>query len=457
MTPRPYQSRTLDDCLELARAGKRAVLVVSPTGSGKTCMGSMMAAVHVQSDKRVVWLAHRVELVEQAARALQSFGLQVGYRGIGASAPVQVCMVQTLARRDVAPDGTLVIADEAHHFASGNDWTRLTRGYLDAGAFLVGLTATPARSDDKALPGFQEIVVSVTIRELQAQGFLVPLRWKGPDRPTPKDRLARTPADAWDRHARQRTTVVFAPHVKAAEDYCADLRKLGARCEVVSERCKPEERASILASLEHGQLDVVCNVQVLTEGWDCPRVSCIVVARRVGSQALWIQIAGRGLRPSPGKRDCLLLDLCGMAHLLGLPDEDHVYSLSGDGIALARPVNTRVRVCRVCGCELAPLETRCPECGKDHSLITPIAIGSELVEWRAAYVRVRDEMKPSRQVLALAGIIRRAKKSSVPWKPRAVIYRFKSIFGYEPDSNTIALAKKLNADADQEMRKSGAR
>jgi hypothetical protein len=199
----------------------------------------------------------------------------------------------------------------------------------------------------------------------------------------------------------------------------------------------------------------VCNVQVLTEGWDCPPVSCVIVGRRVGSQALWMQMTGRGLRPDPGKRDCLLLDLCGMAHVLGLPDEDRIYSLDGEGIALARPVDSHVRVCRVCGTPLEIGQARCQECGKDHSLVTPIAIGSDLVDWRAAYVRVRDATRPSREALALAGILRRAKKSAVPWKPRAVVFRFKAIFGYEPDGQTISMAKRLNEQADAEFKKAG--
>lgn len=448
-TLRDYQTQTLQWCRDHFLSGKRSVLVVSPTGSGKTRLAAEMVGAHVRKGGRVVWLAHRVELVEQAAATLRSIGLEVGARGLGASAAVQVCSVQTLARRDVAPDGTLVIADEAHHFASGNDWTRLTRGYLDSGAYLVGLTATPARADGKALPGFHAIVVSTTIQKLVEAGYLVPLRWKGPHAPTPKDKLARSPADAWSTFARGRSTVVFAPHVQAAQDYCADLRKSGARCEVVSERCTPEFRESVLISLEHGSLDAVCNVQVLTEGWDCPRVSCVIVARRVGSQALWIQITGRGLRPHAGKRECLLLDLCGMAHVLGLPDEDHEYSLTGEGITLSRPIASRVRVCRVCGAPMELGQSRCQECGKDHSLITPVAIGSDLVDWRAAYVRVRNELRPSKPAIALAGIMRMASKRG--WRQGAVEARYRSIFRRYPDAETVEMARRLNSQSEQEF------
>jgi DNA repair protein RadD len=455
LLPRPYQLRTLAECRAHYRDGKRAVLVVAPTGSGKTCMGSMAVAAHIaKGDRRAVWLAHRIELVEQAARALHGFGLEVGYRGLGASAPVQVCMVQTLARRDLAPDGTFVVVDEAHHQVVGGDWARVLRGYLDEGARVLGLTATPARSDDRALEGFDGLVVSTTIGELVDDGHLVPVRWMGPDRPTGKDRLAKSPAEAWSKHARRRPTVVFAPHVQAANDYCEEFRKVGARCEVVSERSTPESRAAVLMSLEQGALDVVCNVQVLTEGWDCPRVSCVIVARRIGSQALWVQMTGRGLRPHEGKRDCLLLDLCGMAHVLGLPDEARTYSLTGEGITLSRPAACAVRLCRVCGCQLEDGQLRCEECGKDHALVTPISVGGELTDWRSCYVRARDALAPSRAVLSLAGILRKAEAAH--WHHGAALIRFKAIFKRHPRTEEIEMAKRLNQQADVEFRKGAA-
>lgn len=450
MTPRPYQTRTLDDCRAAFASGKRAVLVVSPTGSGKTCMGSMMAAGHVQRGGRVVWLAHRVELVDQAARALRSMGLEVGCRGLSPGAPVQVHMVQTLARRDLGPDGTLVVADEAHHFAIGGDWTRVLKGYLDCRARIVGLTATPARADGKALEGFDALVVSTTIAELTGERHLVPVRWLGPDSPTRKDRIQSSPADAWSKHARGRTTVVFAPHVQAMQDYADEFRRLRCRVDVVSDRSRPEERAGVLARLEAGLLDVVVNVQVLTEGWDCPRVSCVIVGRRVGSQALWVQMTGRGLRPHDGKRDCLLIDLCGMAHTLGLPDEPRTYSLDGDGMVLARKGSAPVRLCRVCGVPLGDA-VRCEECATDHAQVTPVSLGGDLVEWRARYEAALRELRPSRPAIALAGILRKARSAEKPWKPRAAAIRFRAIFGREPDAETMRQARQLNELADDEF------
>lgn len=448
MTPRDYQRRTLADCRDAIAAGKRAILVVSPTGSGKTCMGSMMArgrAVH--RGERVVWLAHRTELIDQACRTLRSFGLDVGARGLAPSAPVQVASVQTLTRRDIGPDGTLVILDEAHHYPVGGDWSRVLRGYLDEGATVIGLTATPARGDDKALEGFDHLIVSTTIADLMRDGHLVRVRWLGPDAATPKDRLQLSPAEAWSKHARGRPTVVFAPHVQAAQDYAQEMRKVGCRAEAVSERMAPEERAKALARLEDGSLDALCNVQVLTEGWDCPRVSCVIVARRVGSQALWVQMTGRGLRPHPGKSDCLLVDLCGMAHTLGLPDEARTYSLTGEGMVLARP-GAAIRLCRVCGIPLGDA-VRCPECSSDHAQVTPVSLGGPLVEWRIRYEAALRELTPTKPVIALAGILRKQKSGD----GRSAAHVFRAIFGRWPDARTIQQAKDLNALADDEFAK----
>jgi superfamily II DNA or RNA helicase len=431
-------------------------LLVSPTGSGKTFIGSQIAhryiAKHATSGGRVVWVAHRDELIDQACSALRMTGLTVGARGVGASANVQVAMIQTLARRREAPDGTLVVLDEAHHYSDGAaTWTDVARAYLANGAKIVGLTATPARADGQALHGFDALHTVAQIGELVSLGHLVPLRWRGPRRMLGKGLIARTPAEAWERHARGRRTVVFAPNVAEAERYALGFHAIGASARVVSDRCSADERASALDSLANGSLDVLCNVNVLTEGWDCPRVSCVIVGRRCGSQGLWIQMTGRGLRTYEGKEDCVLLDLCGLAHVLGRPDDDRVYQLDGEGITLAakNPI-AGMRLCRVCG---APLEDRakCGECGKDHSAAEMRSVAEDLDDWRDAYAAALREIKPTKPAIALASMMRQATEKG--WKPGAVAFRFKGIFKRFPDIATKRTAEQLNALSDYEFRK----
>lgn len=454
MQPRAYQTAALESVLAHFRTGNRAVLVVSPTGSGKTAMGSMLVARHLSklAEGSAVWLVHRQELIRQAAKTLRSFGLRVGTPGDDPGAPVQVCMAQTLTRRRTIPYGTLVIVDEAHHYSDANGWTDIVKAYLDANAYIVGFTATPARHDDQALHGFKKLVVAAQISELQAAGHLVPLTWRGPDRCLAKNQLASRPVDAYLQHARGRQAVVFAPHVKAAREYMADFHALGVGCDIVTGDMPDDERASVIGWFDAGNLDVLCNVNVLTEGWDSPNASCCIVARRCGSQALWIQMTGRVLRPAPGKKDALLLDLCGMAHVLGRPDDRREYALTGAGIRLVK-APTKDRLCKACGYPLGDA-TICPDCGREPEQQTPHSIGEDLGEWQQRYAAAKDILKPTRYALALAGIMRKAEEAAAkgkPWKPAAIGARYKAVFGRWPDEMTMSMARRLNALAAGEF------
>jgi len=442
VTPRPYQSRTLSDARGCFAAGKRAVLIVSPTGSGKTCIAAWIARGHVDKSprNRVVWLAHRGELLDQAAGALHGVDLCVGLRGVNAYAAVQCCSIQALTRRREAPEGTLIIADEAHHLAEGNGWTDLTRTYLTAGARIVGLTATPARADDQALHGFDALVLAAQIGELQALGHLVPLRLKRPTSFLRPDRIAQKPVDAFYEHANARSTVVFAPHVKAAEQYVYEFRGLGVSCEMVTGKTPADKRARMLGHFNTGDIRVLVNVGVLTEGWDSPICSCIILARGCGSQALYMQMTGRALRPYAGKSDALLIDLRGVSWLLGRPDQDRDYSLEGKGIIL-RGASATERMCPVCGLPLGDAAT-CPECGRETEQVIPQATGEKLVDWdEQAHEAVKDQLKPNRAVLSLAGMMRK-------YGERRAINMFRGIFKRHPDARTVAQAHAFNHAKD---------
>lgn len=444
MKPREYQTKTLIEARAHFAAGKRAVLIVSPTGSGKTCMGAMMARGHVDRDpahNRVIWLAHRGELLTQAAAALHEVDLLVGMRGTNRYAPVQCCSIQSLIRQREAPPGTLIIADEAHHLAEGNGWTDLTRTYLQAGSRIVGLTATPARADGQALHGFDALVVSAQIRKLQELGHLVPLRIKRPTAFLRPDRIAQKPVDAYLELARNRSAVIFAPHIKAAEAYALEFTGLGIRCAVVTGQSRIEYRERVLGAFARGELPVLINVGVLTEGWDAPICSCVILARGCGSQGLYMQMTGRSLRPHKGKVDALLIDLRGVSWMLGRPDQDRDYSLTGEGIVL-RGSSATERMCPVCGLPLGDAVT-CPECGRETEQVVPQATGEKLIDWEEkVHEAVKEQLKPNRLVLSLAGMLSKSKTE------QSAIVRFRAIFKRYPDSHLIAQAKAFNRAKD---------
>ena len=432
-TPRAHQTFAMTEVGKRFREGKRAVLVVSPTGSGKTVLGMMMAWRLVAQGKRIAWGAHRKELLDQALACAVEFGCDHG---------IAFGSYQQWSRSGVAPDADYFFADEAHHMGDRVGWRRIAQGYREAGKRMVGLTATPGRADGGALPDFDAIVVAAQIAELQALGLLVPLKWRGPSATLAANRIAVDPLAAYTVEAPGRCAVVFATNTVAASVYLADFTTAGIRAEVVTGTMSPRDRADALARHADGTTPVLINVAVLTEGWDNPRCDCVIVARNCGSEALWIQMAGRGLRPFEGKSDCLLLDLHGVAHELGRPDAPATYSLEGKGITLADPAIQLERLCKVCQ---APLlgEWVCVECGKDHTPPTPKAVDAPLTDWEEGWRATREALKVSRPVASLAGIMRKAADAEAkgkPWKRGAVELRFSFIFHRRPFPNEMASA-----------------
>ena len=386
-------------------------------------------------------LSRKGRLEQQAEATARSFGCAAG---------IEFGTYQTWSARGVAPDADVFFADEAHHMGDRVGWRMIAKGYRDAGKRMVGLTATPGRADGGALPDFDAIVVAAQIAELQALGLLVPLRWRGPSATIAAGKIALDPVEAYQREAPGRCAVVFAANTNAAADYLAGFTTAGVRAEVVTGTMSARDRAGALSRHLDGTTPVLINVAVLTEGWDNPRCDCVIVARNCGSEALWIQMAGRGLRPFPGKTDCILLDLHGVAHELGRPDAPATYSLEGKGITLADPSVQLERLCKVCNALLGT-EWVCAECGKDHTPPTPKAVDAPLTDWEEGWRATREALKVSRPVASLAGIMRKAADASAkgkPWKRGAVELRFSFIFHRRPFPNEMAAAANFVKSAE---------
>ena len=468
MNTRPYQDFAMSEVGKKFRSGARGVCLVSPTGSGKSCMGSMMTARFVSRGKRVAWGAHREELLVQAAATLRKFGVSVGMRGAGRDANVQLFTYQEAVASGKAPDADVFVADEAHHLADKVGWERIALGYRDAGKLILGLTATPSRSDGRALTTFDALVVAAQIKELTDMGLLVPLRWRGPSATLASLKIAQTPVDAYEAEAMGRAAIVFSPNIRSAKAYLADFLDRGHRAELVTGDMPDDDRKRILKKFADGDgVDILVNVHLLTEGFDAPRCSCVIMARGCAAPVLWIQSVGRGLRPhcdcgklargeacSCLKADCLLLDLRGIAHELGRPDAPATYSLEGAGIVLAPDApSAGERLCKVCKVPLPELpEMVCVECGKDHSPPIPKAVGAPLTDWEQCWEAAKVAVQPSRPVLSLAGILRKAGESArngKPWKSGAAEVRFSFIFKRRPFPNEMAAARNLLGAAEK--------
>ena len=348
---RPYQAAGIEALRSHVRAGRSRVLLQLPTGGGKTVVAAaIIASARQNFGARVLFFAHRLELINQTVRQLARWGVvDVGVmRGDDArtnpSAPVQIATVQTLARRTL-PEADIVFVDEAHR-AAGATYKRVIEAYPNA--TIVGLSATPCRLDGKPLGDiFQAIELGGTYRELIADGFISePIVYSTR---TPPD-LSRVHTRAgdyaedeleaammtphvvgcvvgeWQAHAEGRRTVVYCVTVAHSREIVRRFVEAGIAAEHLDGTTPEAERAAILARVENGETLVVANCAVLTEGWDCPPVKAVVMARPTKSLSLYMQCVGRALRPWEGLTP-IVLDHGGNVDRHGMPTIDRTWSL----------------------------------------------------------------------------------------------------------------------------------
>lgn len=358
---RPYQQSALDSARAAFQAGARAVLVVAPTGSGKSVLFAEMARRHVAQGGRVLVVSHRRELVSQAAGHLQRVGLDVAQLVGGkmhGEGPVTSASVQTLVTQVDVPAASLVLWDESHHIKA-KSFLDVFKKYPDAAH--VGLTATPERADGSPMGDvFERIVTVASIRELTKSGYLVPCVVYAPS--SSRGALADTAHEAYLRHGDQRRAIVFCANVQHAKDTADALQARGVPSAYVDGSMPAKQRSEALDAFARGDLQVITNCNLITEGFDVPACGCVVIARGCSSVGMYLQIVGRALRPAEGKQEAIVIDLRGAVHDHGLPDADRAYSLEGKPI---RETGDRVaiRQCLACGAAYQVGPRVCPRCG----------------------------------------------------------------------------------------------
>ena len=335
---RPYQKQARDRIHAEWDAGHTRTLLVLPTGTGKTIVFASVAADQVRAGDRVLILAHRGELLEQAADKLQrSTGLVSAVEKAESTCldswfRVVVGSVQTLqrtARLERFPQdyfGTIII-DEAHHAIT--DGYRRILDYF-SGAKVLGVTATPDRGDMRNLGEvFDSLAFEYKLTDAIKEGYLckimaqtIPLQlditsvtmsggdYAVGDLGTALDPYLEQIAAEMARRCKSRKTVVFLPLIKTSQKFRDLLNTYGFRAAEVNGQS--DDRRQVLADFDAGKYNVLCNSMLLTEGWDCPSVDCVVVLRPTKVRSLYSQMVGRGTRLSPGKTDLLLLDFLWM-------------------------------------------------------------------------------------------------------------------------------------------------
>lgn len=381
---RDYQTVAENELRAAVRAGLMRVLLVSPTGSGKTVMLKNIIKGAVAHGTPTLMIAHRKELIDQTSAKLDEDG--IGHGVLMAKHPrarpaelVQVASVATLARRmDRLPPAGLLIIDEAHH-ARAETYGKLIEHYKDAP--VIGATATPWRTDGKGLKElFDRVVVASTVRKLIDQGYLVHFDGFGFENPSLKDvstlagdynelelaeqmntaKLVGGIVERWVEHSFGRRTVAFSVNVAHSRAIVAAFQAHNVPAEHLDGKTPDDEREGILARLKSGETLVVSNCAVLTEGWDCPEAETAILARPTKSIVVYLQQAGRVLRPAPGKTTARIHDHAGVLLHHGLPDEDRDYSLESD--VTRKRTQTGIHQCPECLRIGGALEARCT-CG----------------------------------------------------------------------------------------------
>jgi len=387
---RDYQVAEVRKLADAVRSGSRRPLCQLPTGAGKTVIGSTIAKTLADAGLRVLILATRTRLVRQWHQQLAGLGARAGV--IAAQAPhlrdftarVQIASADTLHRRCMTvermplPGADVVIFDEAH-LAAADTRLGLLEGY--PGALRLGFSATPARRSGRGLGAvFDSLVCGPSIDELTRRGVLVPAKVFSSPIVTADD-LAALPKDAtsdyapgalghllmrprlagdvvqnWLRIAAGKRTFLFAVNKAHGAALAEEFSRAGVAAELLTDADDEATRDAAIARLESGATQVLLNCFLMSYGVDVPSLEAVVLARPTRSLAMYLQMVGRGLRPSPGKEHCLLIDHGRVIENLGLPNTPIAWSLDDE-------TNVNREAERRTSSHAVERPRTCPECG----------------------------------------------------------------------------------------------
>lgn len=411
---RDYQSGLIDKTRNSILDGNKKVIIVLPTGGGKTFIMAEIAKRSVDNGHKVLALMHRRQLVQQMQDRFRDYGLESGIIMSGEETDldknIQIGTIQTYHRRlqlyDTANpffiDASIVFVDEAHR--------SLSRTYKEAlGTYqdkiVIGVTATPCLSSGVGMGRYYNSLINgVDVQELVDNGYLVPGRYYAPSKPD-LDKIRTIAGDYdkkelgkrmnqvklvgdvyenWAKLAGGLQTIVFAVNVKHSRALCEEFQRHNVDAEHLDAHSSEERREEVLNNLMRGETQVVCNVGLYTEGFDYPGAGCIIVARPTKSMGLWRQMVGRGLRPYPDKKECVVIDHGGCVDRLGFVEDDVWWTLDGKKQAFKKKVERKkektIMTCEECSYLFTG--NRCPQCGKEVTNYSKkiAALNAELVE-----------------------------------------------------------------------------
>lgn len=423
MELRPFQTQTHIDLQRAVADGNRALLLQAPTGSGKTVIAARVIQAAVEKGNRVMFFAHRRELVYQCSNKLEEFGVSHGMIMSGEFEDdwqgVQVSSIDTFRARFMRgsrswPKARLLVVDEAHRSLAPT-YLKVIERYLASGAVVLGLSATPIRADGKGLGHvYDKMIQTPGVQELIDMGYLVPPIHYAPTVPdltgvkTSKGdydeadlqeamdqaRLVGDVVSNWLRLAPHRPTLVFASGVAHSIHLRDEFLRAGVKAAHIDGTTPPHDRDRIIADLRNHAIQVVCNCMVLTEGFDEPSLGAIVLARPTKNFGLYLQMGGRGLRPAFGKENCYIIDHSGAVYRHGKINDPYRWTLDEGGTTEKETMRQQVvreKTTITCAKCAAIYEGQliCPQCGH-----TPERKGRFVMSRTGDLVAVEDASRP---------------------------------------------------------------
>lgn len=491
MPLRPYQDTAVSELRSNVAAGYLRQILVAPTGSGKTVMASSIISQAISRGRRCLFLAHRKELIDQASKKLDMFGvdhgvIKAGHKRVQPWSKAQVASAQTLVRRDHY-EADIVIIDECHISTAATYQEIL--GRFSRPPIIIGLTATPYRQGGVPLGDmYQKLVVSTSARVLVQQGHLVnPTVYAGSNidwrsltvkrngeftnqsaSNAMADVLLRGEiVDNWQSKCPGAATVVFAQNIEHSKTIADQFNKKGIPAAHLDGKTSDKKRERILADLASRKIQVVSNCNVLSEGYDLPLLESVVLARPIFSKGIYKQMGGRVMRPSPEKRMAVIMDHGSNTARHGFLTDPEAYSLDEDFDVSSSSRSVDVAdmpvVCPACNAWIPAGHAQCPVCGGQlEEFVTAETIES-LVEVDNDVPTTLFENNPPAYKSAVQTYYENLCETCVRknYRPGWVAYRFKDRWKKWPGSQISKpkyfsdYEKRRNAEAQENTYENG--
>jgi DNA repair protein RadD len=349
--PFDYQLKAVESVRAAFSEGLKRVVVQAPTGAGKTVILLLIAAACVANKKRVLFVVHLNEILDDFVDRANAWGqFQIG-------SDVNVISIQSATRgTKQLPEADVILCDEVQHLPA-KTFSRLLELYPDA--FIVGASATPCRGDDKPLSMFERLIVAAKYSELLQRGRIVNARVYQPQEHKGGN-LALDPVVAYERYGEGSSGFVFVRGISQCEELAERFRVADVPAEAVHSKLSTERRRVALRNLRSGATRLLISDAILTEGVDCPAARVCILACPCHFVGGYMQRVGRVLRACDGKPDAIVIDLVGSSIRHGLPTIDREFSLTGKSYDITQL--PALRVCLQCGLTQLSGRTSCEGC-----------------------------------------------------------------------------------------------